>query len=637
MNHRILEDTNKDDINNNIDKLLCQLTLPGDHASIMPLKASAVVKSRVNPERGASIDTINDCTAPPLTDMPILSSTYHSTLSTERADDDASTMSNVTLKLHTAAKKTIRLAKSKRAIHAAVPLEVNEAMLEKEFPHVWRSEAAKGDVDSTKTEYPSLDQVVDEREGRRAVNYNDCIETHPAAETLHLRNAMFDYERERMITMMESVSLQMNTYHELLDENLSLKQEVTQVKREKDEVEREKDNIVSELEKSLIEMKLTLAQCQGREDHHRLSMVRLQLDLKNAQDENHKLHQKPVIPERRRGSLLTKSLSSAESPNVRSDEPMKNKKSPLTRSWFGKEGKSCLDSSSRSEDNGRGLGASFLNQSFRRITEQHQKSPKDIEPPPPKLVVPPIRSRSFVDPKKAKALKESEFMPWNSESSLGSSLGSSFVNQSFRRITEPHRKSPEYIEPPSPKLVISHIRSRSFVDPKKARALKESEFMPWNSEPCLTKSNDDKAGRSVNFHEPIGSDVFLAHHRNVEFKEFDSRSTILSNITDITFEGGDTTVAEEAVNARFTNKIIDKESLLTKCNEDAMTASRGSYSTLEFEPAKPQLQKALSLREIQVMPNEMPQLQKRGGQHETPQLQKAASSAGDDNAYLAFC
>jgi len=161
--------------------------------------------------------------------------------------------------------------------------------------------------------------------------------------------------------------------------------------------------------------------------------------------------------------------------------------------------------------------------------------------------------------------------------------------------------------------------------------------MPWNSEPCLTKSNDDKAGRSVNFHEPIGSDVFLAHHRNVEFKEFDSRSTILSNITDITFEGGDTTVAEEAVNARFTNKIIDKESLLTKCNEDAMTASRGSYSTLEFEPAKPQLQKALSLREIQVMPNEMPQLQKRGGQHETPQLQKAASSAGDDNAYLAFC
>lgn len=145
----------------------------------------------------------------------------------------------------------------------------------------------------------------------------------------------------------------------------------------------------------------------------------------------------------------------------------------------------------------------------------------------------------------------------------------------------------------------------------RARALIEAEFMPWGCE----KSDDDGSGRSKLskksssfveptkswlFCEPIGSDVFLPNNGNCNDDDatLDAGSAF-SNITDTTHEYGRGRLAagEDALNKS------SKELLLAHgLSNDRLSllASRGSYSTLEFEPAKPQLKKAMSLRGVEL-------------------------------------
>lgn len=163
------------------------------------------------------------------------------------------------------------------------------------------STMAEQSYDSSKARRQSaeLDQVADdERGGGRDVDYSD-----------------------------DSMWKQMQTCHELLEENQSLKQEI-----------REKDGKMSELEQALIQMKLELAALKSREDHHQLSMARAKLELVQAKEENDSLQQKLGIDNRagqRKNTQLTKSFSNAKSPsnNIRSGEPTKRENALLTRSW----------------------------------------------------------------------------------------------------------------------------------------------------------------------------------------------------------------------------------------------------------------------------------------------------------------
>jgi hypothetical protein len=178
-------------------------------------------------------------------------------------DDDASHYTSITLQLQSSAFKQVAYVKSYRSVQAAVPLEVKEAMLEIEFPHV-----AGKDTKAVASE-------VGEEKDPREQNYNDCIKTLSVSEVLHLRQAMYTYEKHRLVSTMQQLSTQMYAYHDLLEENQRLKREIIQVKEVKDEK-------ISELENSIIDMKLELASAMSTEDHHRLRISRLEFDIKKV-------------------------------------------------------------------------------------------------------------------------------------------------------------------------------------------------------------------------------------------------------------------------------------------------------------------------------------------------------------------
>ena len=467
---------------------------------------------------------MKECGNTPLFDLSILSLDDQSATSIESADeDDDSKITSVTLQLREAALKTIRHVKSFRAIHSAIPLDVKEAMLEKEFPPLWISTAAdEGDVDYMEAGLSS-ERV-------------DCIKTLSASEVLHLRQAMNTHEKQRMISMVQSLSDRMNTFHELLDENQHLKQEISNMNNDKDRQISERDKKISELENAMIGMKLDLAQFRSSEDHHRLSIARLEFDLKKAHAENNALHQKREMPvdmpselEAGRTSYaprrrLSKSVTSAAYPgidvNVRLGEQLPKKNPLLTRSWSIKESVSFLDRPLRKEDQDKAIGITLLEKS-----RSLQKSPTLRQEPPG---VRASRSRSMVEPPtRARALIEAEFMPWACEKSDDDGSGRSKLLK----------------------------KSSSFVEPTK-------------------------------FYEPIGSDVFLPDHGNCNDDDatLDARSAF-SNITDITHEDdrGMLAVAEDALNKS------NKESLLAHgISKDRLSllASRGSHSTLDSSPPR---------------------------------------------------
>ena len=436
-------------------------------------------------------------------------------------DDDASNITPVTLQLREAALKTIRHSKSFRAVHSAIPLDVKVAMLEKEFPPVWVSTAADvGDVDHMEAEQSS-ERV-------------DCIKTLSASEVLHLRQAMYTHEKLRMMSLAQSLTDQMSAFHELLDENQHLKQEMSKMNKEK-------DRNISELENAMIGMKLDLAQFRSSEDYYRLSIVRLEFDLKKAYAENNALHQKrdmpvdmPIELEAGRTSSaprrrLSKSMTSAAYPgidvNVRLGEQLPKKNPLLTRSWSIKDSFSFLDKSIRNVDQDNAIGISLLEKS-----RSLQKS-RTLRREPPGVRA--SRSRGMVEPPtRAMALIEAEFMPWGCEQSDDDGSGRSKLSN----------------------------KSYSFVEPTKSWLV----------------------------YELIGSDVFLPNHGNCNDDDddgkLDSRSAF-SNITDITHEDdrGMLAVAEDALNKS------NKESLLAHgISKDRLSllASRGSHSTLDSSPPR---------------------------------------------------
>ena len=89
---------------------------------------------------------------------------------------------------------------------------------------------AERSVDSSfiSAKYSSSDQVFGDRDC--TVDYNDCIKILSDAEISQVRNAMHDHGKERLATMAKRVSHQMEAFHELLEENHSLKQVMTRVK-----------------------------------------------------------------------------------------------------------------------------------------------------------------------------------------------------------------------------------------------------------------------------------------------------------------------------------------------------------------------------------------------------------------------
>ena len=219
-------------------------------------------------------------------------------------DDDASHYTSVTLQLQSAAVKAVAHLKTHRAINVAVPLEVKEAMLEKEFPHVAGM--------------------------HREQNYNDCIKTLSVSEVLHLRQAMYTYEKHRMVSIMQQLSTQMYAYQELLEENQRLKKDII-------EVSGVKDDKISELENSIIDMKLELASFKSTEDHHRLRIAKLEFDLKKV----YAMHQRFGTPyteqngRRSSAPCMTQSSTTTALPhfNARLGEQIPRKNPLLTRSW----------------------------------------------------------------------------------------------------------------------------------------------------------------------------------------------------------------------------------------------------------------------------------------------------------------
>ena len=226
-------------------------------------------------------------------------------------DDDASHYTSLTLQLQSAAVKAVAHVKSHRAVNAAVPLEVKEAMLEKEFPHVAGTKLASEA----------------EEEMHREQNYNDCIKTLSVSEVLHLRQAMYTHEKHRMLSTMQQLSTQMYAYQELLEENQRLKKEIIKINGVKDDK-------ISKLVNSVIDMKLELASSKSTEDHHRLRIAKLESDLKTV----YAMHQRFGFSSNSRRSsapYMTQSSTAAAQPhfNVRLGEQIPRKKPLLTRSW----------------------------------------------------------------------------------------------------------------------------------------------------------------------------------------------------------------------------------------------------------------------------------------------------------------
>jgi hypothetical protein len=153
----------------------------------------------------------------------------------------------------------------------------------------------------------------------------------------------------------------MTAFHELLDKNEHLKEEISKINKEMDWNISERDRKISVLENAMIGMKLDLAQFRSSEDHHHLSIARLEFALKKAYAENYVLYQKhgmlgdmPNKLEAGQTSYaprqcLFKSMTCAAFPDINvNDSPKKNP--PLTRSWSFKESFSFLDKSLRKED-----------------------------------------------------------------------------------------------------------------------------------------------------------------------------------------------------------------------------------------------------------------------------------------------
>ena len=538
MDSRLLDTVADEDIKN-----LFAHKRGDHHSSAAPLMAPSIKMghSHVNHHESSDIVTMNERRNNPF-DVATLSLADQSATSIESADDDnASNTTSVTLQLREAAVKTIRHVQSYRTAQAAIPLDVKVAMLEKEFPPAWISIASdKGDVDYKEAEQSS-ERV-------------DCIKTLSAFEVMHLRQAMYTYEKQRMVLMVQALSDQMNAFHELLDENQQLKEEVSKMNKEKDRKISERDKKISELENAMIGMKLDLAQFRSSEDHHRFSIARLEFDLKKAYAENNALHQKRGMPVDMPNELeairtiyaprrrLSKSMPSAAHPdidvNVLLGEQLPKKNPLLARSWSIKDSFSFLDKSFRKEDQYKDIGISLLEKS-----RSLQKSPTLRREPPG---VRATRSRSMVEPPtRARVLIEAGFMPWGCEKSDDDGTGHSQISK----------------------------RSSSFVEPTKSRL----------------------------FYEPIGSDVFLPNHGDCNDDDdatFDARSAF-SNITDPTHEGGSGRLAAAEDAPKYsTNELLLAHGISN--DRLSLIASRGSYSTLEFEHAKPQLQKSMSLRGVEL-------------------------------------
>ena len=129
-----------------------------------------------------------------------------------------------------------------------------------------------------------------------------------------------------------------------------MKQDMAQMRKEKAMQASEFEAKISDLEISLVEMKLNLAQAKTREDHHRMSMAKLEMGLQQSQSNSH---------DRSQGRRLTKSMTSADSPvdNVRSGQPPARKNNLLTKSWFGRDRQNKVIAV---DGEGNGLGGSFF-------------------------------------------------------------------------------------------------------------------------------------------------------------------------------------------------------------------------------------------------------------------------------------
>ena len=167
------------------------------------------------------------------------------------------------------------------------------------------------------------------------------------------------------------------SYHDLLEENQKLKEEVARLEMKKEDRLASEDK-VDELEQSLVEMKLELATFRSKEDHYKLSVGKLEAELKMAQEENEKLKQS-ILP----GGTLR-----------RNSDPTK-KMAPLRRSWFS-DSLTFLDRSFRREDSTKSDGT-FLDKCRRE--ELPTNPPANVHSS--ELTKPPVVGMSFVDAKKA--------------------------------------------------------------------------------------------------------------------------------------------------------------------------------------------------------------------------------------------
>lgn len=467
------------------------------------------------------------------TDRSAMEAEFSILMSAVNQDDDVSNLTQITLQLREAAKDRRRRDKSIKAVHAAVPLEVKEALLQSEFPHVRdnndnKTERVGDDADSIKA-------VLDERSGGVSIDYNDCIETLSEPETQRLRRSMENKMKQNVMETMGQLSDQMSSYHAMLDENELLRKEMAQMKKKKDE-----------LEKSFIDMKLQVARLQGQEDYHKLHMAKLEMDLKKARDENQKLHEQLGIHEKQNNSTgrnrprLSKSLSSVTKPIDKKAPTSEQKKNPLlNRSWFG-ETLSGLQAERQ-----KGLTASFLG----RFGSSSPKIPEEDSTSPPFCA------------------------SWTA----GQRGNSSFTKQKTQG--QPTKES--------------------------------DEFLPW--------------------------DRMRRMHRSQEYESKLAKSTS----------------SEEREMARYNPSIICSSgvfdgTMLGDSGNDVSSSSGeeddSSSIAIEFEPARPQLQKELSLKKV-VPQHLQEKAMKMRGDENGQQLQRAASlrgrnkgkesSAGD--VYLAFC
>ena len=457
-------------------------------------------------------------------------------------DDDVSNLTQVTLQLREAAKDRKRRAKSIEAAQAALPLEVKEANLRSEFPHVRdnhnNTERVSDDADSVKA---LLDGA-----GGVSIDYNDCIETLSEPETQRLRRSMENKMKQNVIETMEQLSDQMSSYHTMLDENELLRKEMTSVKKEKDE-----------LEKSFIDMKLQVARLQGQEDYYKLHMAKLEMDLKTARYENQNLREQIGIHEEQNNTAgrnrprLSKSLSSVSKPIDNKAPTFEQKKNPLlNRSWFGETllSGSLIDKSSRREGGQKGgLTASFLGR-FGGDNIGSSSSPKIPE-------------------------EDSTSPPFGASWTAGQRGNSSFTKQKIQ--DQPAKNS--------------------------------DEFLPWDRMRRMHRSQEyeSKLAKSTSSEE---------------------REIACHNIDRGVFGG---TMLEDSGNDVSSSSDEEDDS---------------SSVAIEFEPAKPHLQKELSLKKVVPAHLQEKAMKMRGDEH-GQQLQRAASlrgrnkgkdsSAGD--AYLAFC